>query len=365
MTLDEKNLYLASIAYDVDALLKSPVRDKDFVFDKEKLYDTISAQTSLFDEVKDEVLSLMLRRQFPYSVEGNTGRIRINKNEFIFDVSRISLYFKGFKPSSDFSEDTSFTLENFPLRANVLLNDVFLDFPEHKKDEVSDEARSAKLHLSEEDISDEKEHETDPVITGITADKLILTVYRISYPEDNGDNVMTVIIAPLISPSNGVNRFSIPVFALAKMNGKIATGVSLDNRASVLLSVGGESVTLKGTWAGDKFKTFVYPQHAQGRTIKIIKSEYCPKHPDGIGHSVISEKDEIHILPMSTKNNKNGYVQFIVCIKELLSQGNVKNTVGVAADGKNFRIKDYMISCRWEEESLQIYINGQKQQNKI
>ena len=366
MTKDEMKLFLASITYDLDSLQKNPLKSKDFVFANSKLCGKIPSSTSLFDEAKNEVIALLIKRDAPYTIEGDIGEIKVNKNIFSFDKLVISRYLQGFPLSQSHYEDDVLSLDNFPLKANVLLNDVFIDIVGHKKDEVTEIARS----VNQESFFDRSSEDKEPAKaspddrSGLTSDKLIMTAYRITYPGDKGDKVMTVIIAPLLSPVEASNSFSIPVFALAKMDGKIATSASIDSRASVLLSIGGESVTLKGTWSGDKFKTFVYPQKIQGRAVKIVKQEYSPAHPDTIGHFMVKDGCEIHILPMSTKNNEDGYVQFIVCLREISSQGNTKNTVGVAADGKVFRIKGYEISCRWEDDTLKVSVNGQKKQNQ-
>ena len=355
MSESELRLYYASILYDIDALYKNPLKSDKLHLNKRRNCDIITS-LNLIERMRNEAISILLNEGVPYHTSEKGDVITINGSDFFFDINNIKEV--GYRVEASLKDGEFLEIENFPLRANVFLNDVYKTYEEEQRDEPM-VTPQPEVHIRKEPEPVEKAEEpiqSDAAEDGIRVNKLIMNAYSISYPDKDGDKVMTVITAPLVFPPG--NSFSVPIFVIAKKDGKIATTASPpDMRASVLLSVGGESVTLKGTWSDNKFKTFVYPQKAQGREIKIIKREYAPDFPDGdIGHYVKKGKDEIHVLPMATKNNQEGYVQFIACVREPIKDGKYRNTVAIASEGKELKIKGYTISCRWDGELLKVSV---------
>lgn len=357
---DDEKKYLLSLVHDFCTFLPKFSEKLNSPFHNASDCATIKASIDSFEKAKAEIFSILkndislFEESDLYSMRVNGKKLFIRKDACPKDVHIVHD-----------RESASYKIDGFPLRTNVLFNDKDFEITETpvvpKKEEIKTEPVQSQTKspiVSKENIQTKKKTSVDP--NEIHPKDLIMNAYQIDYPEENEEKkTMTVVLVPLVYPKN--NMLSAPIMAVAKKDGKIATAASdQERKTSILLSVGNESVTAKGSWVDNRFKTFLYPQKTSGREIKITRKEYCPASAVSIGHFLyLDGMSEIHIFPMATQNNESGFVQFLACLR-IKQETGFRSVAVVSPDGGNCKLKDYRISAKWINGILDVEIKKEE-----
>lgn len=172
--------------------------------------------------------------------------------------------------------------------------------------------------------------------------EILMDAYKVRYNENENPEV-TIIVAPLTCEKNAS---SAPIVAFANAsNSSIEYEASNpEDEPSIILSIGKRRFVIKGVWKNGNFTSIVYPQNIAETNVFIHRQEFRTKKENTIGHYVkrLSSGEELHIVPISSKNLPNGNVQFLACLRSPKSYG-AMNTAAFST-GNNFNVSNGKIN---------------------
>jgi hypothetical protein len=182
--------------------------------------------------------------------------------------------------------------------------------------------------------------------TRIVKTDLLIDNYMLGYTEKEGSSQKQISI--LVTPLNLMTSqsFATPIMVIAKSGKEIKAYVSETIvRPSITVTINDEIFVLRGSWNDINFQSLLYPQNSSGYEIRKELKSIRPKEIRNAGHNIQRIDDDIiHIFPLSTRNNEQGYVKSVVCIE---NKKNKSYQIEIMLHNK-YKVDKYEISSAWE-----------------
>lgn len=201
------------------------------------------------------------------------------------------------------------------------------------------------------DMMGEMETQYDPAPAAVMPDHMHKKDFTFNFSEvsikgGNNNNAEAQMITAPLSISDESPRI------LVCMIGESFSRTMISESSSCKVRIKGYPLEVRGRMEGDTFKTScILPKHYidEGTRIEVKTREFGKK-----GHIALEDKEEnvqIHILPATFDNNKDGTADYIYYIFN-----NGEETVGDTGSGKAAALtyggKEYEVLCKWNEDGV-------------
>lgn len=184
---------------------------------------------------------------------------------------------------------------------------------------------------------------------------LVMDVWTFEMKDIPGETYQ-ILIAPI-----QLERMKKLPFALTFAIGiykkeSVAGAPAHKSRTSYDIRLNGKIFVIRGKWEDGEFSSIVYPLNMATEPYEVNTIHYRPQKLTSVGHPKVELDDKIfHFLPLSTRNEIDGYGRFILCVES-------KTEFQVTKNGKKklaeIMMEDhsYQAFGKWEENIFLGYV---------
>lgn len=344
---------------------------------KQEEVGVVDIMSNLFDEFNDLLDdSLLETNKKSIQTDSRDKDIVVSKHETTIDkkeqktktVAKKNVQKQNLQKLAETGEAA--TSENVFIKENITKTVKLAEIKSHSK---TDEEKIEKLEKRKEGRTGLEDDDFEIPIISETENKVretnveekkeniyiklnetIMDSYKLTYKEDPGIKNISIIVIPLIYPEMMNDIYAAPILVIAKSEDEnLIIASDEPERPAIKLSINGEIFVIRGSWIENKFNSLLYMQNINHLNVEKRLKTFQPVIPRNIGHNIISLDDEnkIHIIPLSSKNPKEGTVNGIVCVE------NTKDNSFIILneiDKNRYLIngRKYMIKILWKENKL-------------
>ena len=218
--------------------------------------------------------------------------------------------------------------------------------------------KSAKTKISEENLLkglDEEEIKITEIKEKLTdsparfdIEDLVMDVWTFEMQDTPGERYR-ILIAPIQLEKMEKLPFA-PTFAIGIHDKESVVGAPINKgRTSYDLKINGKIFVIRGKWEDGEFSSIVYPLNMANQPYEVKTIHYRPKVLANVGHPITQFDNQLfHFLPLSTRNEADGYGRFLLCVES-------KNGFHVFKNGKQ-----KLVEAKWENSSYQVFGKWEK-----